>query len=179
LARAEPWAQHVREGRPRLFDRAPALAKSARRPCRAPLRGLFVRPSPPHRGSFTGSCRCAAHRFVTARRALFALGSLAPMTRRAGGEKARRVARMDASQFVVRAGRPVDKPRNPHAYPKGATSGWPFSWLLLFGHAKRSNPAVGRRTETLCQTEHLSVVRANANARNQRAKVTGFLLPQE
>ena len=39
----------------------------------------------------------------------------APLKRRAGGGKARRVAGMDAGQFGVRAGCSVDKPRNPPA----------------------------------------------------------------
>jgi hypothetical protein len=29
--------------------------------------------------------------------------------------------------------------------PETAVSGWPFSWLLLFGHAKRSDSLAGRR----------------------------------
>ncbi len=39
----------------------------------------------------------------------------APLQRRAGGGSARRVVGMDADQFGVRAGCPVDKPRSPNA----------------------------------------------------------------
>jgi len=38
---------------------------------------------------------------------------------------------------------PASRPR-PR---RGGTSGSPFSWLLLFGETKRSNPLVGRRAE--------------------------------
>ncbi len=67
-------------------------------------------------------------------------------------EESPKGGRQDAGQFVVRAGSPVDKPRNPPAdlpdiSPEGVASGWPFSWLLLFGHAKRSDPAAGRPSE--------------------------------
>ncbi len=43
---------------------------------------------------------------------------------------------------------PVTRPRTFRAIsPEGAPSGWPFSWLLLFGHAKRSDPLSGRTAE--------------------------------
>ncbi len=67
----------------------------------------------------------------------------APLQRRAGGGKARRVAGMDAGQFVVRAGCPVDKPRSPTAnlagrMPARRVSGVAFLLgYFLFGHAKR------------------------------------------
>ena len=32
--------------------------------------------------------------------------------------------------------------------PETAASGWPFSWLLLFGHSKRSDSLAGRRVNT-------------------------------
>src|ERR1700743_2157230 len=41
------------------------------------------------------------------------------MTAAGGWRKARRVARTDAGQFFARAGCPVEKPRNPHAYLEG------------------------------------------------------------
>src|ERR1700761_4787341 len=74
------------------------------------------------------------------------------MTAAGGWRKARRVARTDAGQFFARAGCPVEKPRNPHAYLKGEARkarhpGCRFFWLLFFGQAKKSDPASGRRTE--------------------------------
>jgi hypothetical protein len=50
---------------------------------------------------------------------------------------------MDANQFVVRAGCPVDKPRSPHANFPGRMPGKRGSGVLflfgyfLFEHAKR------------------------------------------
>jgi hypothetical protein len=65
----------------------------------------------------------------------------------AGGGIARRVAGMDAGQGTsgqdALSIHPASRPR-PR---RGAASGWPFSWLLLFGHTKRSDPLVGRRAE--------------------------------
>ena len=64
-----------------------------------------------------------------------------PLKRRAGGGKARRVIRMDANQFGVRAGCPVDKPRNPTAdlagrMPARRVSGVSFSLgYFSFGQA--------------------------------------------
>jgi len=57
------------------------------------------------------------------------------MRRRAGGGTARRVAGKDAGQFGVRAGCPVDKPRNPHAYLPGFARKAPHPGALLFGIA--------------------------------------------
>jgi hypothetical protein len=61
-----------------------------------------------------------------------------------GGRSARRVGRRDAAKVFDRPGTacpktPTDS-REPfaHGCAKGADEGWPFSCLLLFGHAKRS-----------------------------------------
>ena len=43
--------------------------------------------------------------------------------------------------------------------PETAASGWPFSWLLLFGHSKRSDSLAGRRVKS----------RHGCRARNERA----------
>jgi hypothetical protein len=59
-----------------------------------------------------------------------------------GGGTARRVVRRDANQFGVRAGCPVDKPRNPPAdfagtMPAKRVSGVSFSLgYFSFGQAK-------------------------------------------
>ena len=48
-------------------------------------------------------------------------------------------------RFSTGQGWPVRKPRPTHAYPlrtdalKGADEGWPFFWLLFFGHPKKSD----------------------------------------
>ncbi len=74
------------------------------------------------------------------------------MRRRAGGGRARRVARKDASQFVVRAGCPDDKPRNPTAnlpgkarkapIPGGALS---LGYFSLGKQRKVTRPPAGGR----------------------------------
>jgi len=81
------------------------------------------------------------------------------MTRRAGEGSARRVAGMDAGQFVVRTGCAVDKPRSPPVNPKprleGASSGGPSLWLFSdaklipvgLGQVRESNPASSMRSE--------------------------------
>ena len=58
---------------------------------------------------------------LRAPRAAFDLPS--PLQRRPGGGSARRVAGMDAGQFGVRAGCPVDKPRSPDANLPGQRPG--------------------------------------------------------
>ena len=68
--------------------------------------------------------------------------------------KARRVGAMDCAQFDVSPW--MDCRRTPRVAlrsrragcPETAASGWPFSWLLLFGHAKRSDSLAGRRVNT-------------------------------
>ena len=143
---------------------SPARAKRHRHPCRCPLRGLVVPDSPPHRGvksalspqpspprsggegakSFHAASfsQWRSHCVPSARHD-GARRSGAPLQRRAGGGKARRVAGMDAGQFVVRAGCPVDKPRSLHAYladrmsaRRGSGVAFLFGYFL-FGHAKR------------------------------------------
>ena len=62
------------------------------------------------------------------------------------------LAGMRASRLSVQ-GCTVSQPRNRFAQSEGrspetAASGWPFSWLLLFGHSKRSDSLAGRRVNT-------------------------------
>jgi hypothetical protein len=70
--------------------------------------------------------------------------------RRAGGSAATAGARRKRASFSSVHGRTVEKPRRPDANPPkaGAISGCPFSWLLRFGHAKRSNSAAAEADET-------------------------------
>ena len=78
----------------------------------------------------------------------------APMQRQRDAGKARRVGARDRAQFDVSPG--TDCRRTPGVAlrsrragcPETAVSGWPFSWLLLFGHAKRSNSLAGRRVKS-------------------------------
>ena len=78
----------------------------------------------------------------------------APLQRRAGGGTARRVVGMDADQFGVRAGSPVDKPRNPHADLAGRDAckarkrGVVFSWVLVFWTSKREVPRPPQEDES-------------------------------
>ena len=100
------------------------------------------------------------------------------MTRRAGGGIARRVAGMDAGQFVVRAGCPVDKPRNPSAHLEGRRPGRRvIRGALLFGYfslgkqRKVTRPPAGGRKPA-----------AGGPGRGDATAVrtgTGFLLSQE
>src|SRR6185312_16786031 len=72
-----------------------------------------------------------------------------------GWRKARRVAGMDAGQFGVRAGCPVDKPRNPTAnlagrMPARRVSGVSFSLgYFSFGQAKEKYLTLRRRVKAL------------------------------
>src|SRR5690606_33839953 len=73
-----------------------------------------------------------------------ALFNGAPWGAAGGGRSARRVARTDAGKVFDRPR--MACPKTPsasrvpfaHGCAKGADEGWPFSCLLLFGHAKRS-----------------------------------------
>jgi len=90
------------------------------------------------------------------------------MTRVGGRRNSPKGGRQDAGQWIVRAGRPVDPPRLPSATPQGRGIGVAFllvtsldsghpalrpagrlrrshTLLRVRGHAKRSDPLVGRR----------------------------------
>jgi len=78
----------------------------------------------------------------------------APLQRRAGGGKARRVVRMDANQFGVSTGCAVDKPRNPAAdlvgrMPARRVSGVPLSLVPFSRASERKELALRRRTKAL------------------------------
>ncbi len=49
--------------------------------------------------------------------------------------------------------------------PKGAAPGWPFSWLLLFGHSKRSDSGARRRTK-----KAMDGARVTARAQKSRSR---------
>jgi len=85
--------------------------------------------------------------FWRATRAALALDLRDPMARRVGGGKPEGWPAWTPASFSTGQGRPVEKPRNPPAYPKGAPSGCSFFWLLFFEHAKKSDPAIGRSSE--------------------------------
>src|ERR1700761_1270267 len=75
------------------------------------------------------------------------------MTAAGGWRKARRVARTDAGQFFARAGCPVEKPRNPHAYLKGRRparrgirGAVSFGYFSLGKQRKVTRAAVAART---------------------------------
>ena len=76
------------------------------------------------------------------------------MQRQRDGGKARRVGARDRAQFDASPG--MDCRRTPGVAlrsrragcPETAASGWPFSWLLLFGHSKRSDSLAGRRVKS-------------------------------
>ena len=87
----------------------------------------------PQRASRSGALHRHQVRATRAALALaFDLGT--PWTRRRDGGIARRVAGTDASQFFVRAGCPVEKPRNPSAHFAGAARKAGTRGLLLFGY---------------------------------------------
>src|ERR1700761_9787729 len=74
------------------------------------------------------------------------------MTAAGGWRKARRVARRDAGQFFARAGCPVEKPRNPHAYLEGRRPGRrvirgavSFGYFSLGKQRKVTRPPAGGR----------------------------------
>ena len=74
--------------------------------------------------------------------------------RRGGGEKARRVARRDSRQFAVSTGTCCQQTPEPtravvRLLRTTDPSGCHFSWLLLFGQAKRSDSRAGRREKRL------------------------------
>jgi len=81
------------------------------------------------------------------------------MTRRVGEGSARRVAGMDAGQFVASTGCAVDKPRCPPANLEGAArkarhpGGLSFGYFLTRSESpwdlgkQESDPASGRRSE--------------------------------
>ena len=50
---------------------------------------------------------------------------------------------------------------------KKAAVGWPFLWLLSFGHAKESNSPVGARTDI-----YISLAKRNLNSKNSKSKPT-------
>src|SRR5687767_1005881 len=113
---------------------------------RAPLRALS---SPPH-SRLRGPGRAA--RFLRAEARLccaWLLGSRVER-RRTGGPAATAGARMDAREFGESTGMCLAEPRRCDANPaqRGAQLGRPFSWLLLFGQAKRSDSAPAEGDET-------------------------------
>ncbi|RDI97604.1 hypothetical protein DVT68_15030 [Dyella solisilvae] len=99
-----------------------------------------------------------------------------PMARRVGGGIARRVAGRDAGQFVVRAGCPVDKPRNPPANLEGVArkachrGGLSFGYFSLATQRKVTRCPAGLRKPAAGE-------QAGGNPKS-KAKVTGSLLPQ-
>ena len=117
-----------------------------RRAMSVPLRQAVAHKCAPTEEPFLSTYRTSLRRDVQrscASRRLGAFDLPGPrMTRRAGGGSALRVAGMDAGQFGVRAGCPVDKPRNPPAHlegdsPEGASSGGPFSLVTFSWASKR------------------------------------------
>jgi hypothetical protein len=155
-----PSTRRVREARPGFSTGHPCPVEKDSASLPSPLRALS---SEPHRriGDPRAKSKKPQARFVLAPSALvqrahqqcahgcaLALPG-APWARRGGGGKARRVAGTDAGQFSVGAGGPVGKPHGLLAdsadrSPQSAPSGCPFSWLLLFGQAKRSSSPPGR-----------------------------------
>ena len=118
--------------RPVVADHGPCDSLAAHR-IMGLVRGLS--PSPPQRGGLRST-----------RRMRVALPG-APLQRRAGGGSARRVACMDASQFGVWAGCPVDKPRSPTADFPGRDArkarkrgGLLFGYFLLATQEKVTRP---------------------------------------
>ena len=125
----------------------------------------------------------------TQRNALHAV-DLHPVSRRRGGaEKARRVARMDSGQFAVSTGTCCQRTPEPtravvRLDRTTDPSGCHFSWLLLFGQAKRSDSldAVerkhllrGRREKRLtnlatAETRTSGVPQANDQPRSRRSR---------
>ena len=150
LSLACPRERNQREGHPTLAPRCarcPALlaelGPARTRPSMASDRRAF----PPSPAALLGAIDGRGMPRANARKRL-ALASR--RSRRRAGGKARRVARRKRASFSPVHGRTVEKPRRPDANPPkaGAISGCPFSWLLRFGHAKRSNSAAAEADET-------------------------------
>jgi hypothetical protein len=120
------------------------------------MRALFKRAKAKAKAKSSASratpCSSGARRRHQGRAPRAALDLGAPWTRRRDEGSARRGAGTDASSFFVSTGGAVEKPRNPSAHfagkaCKAGTRGCPFFGLLFFGHAKKSDSAVGRRTK--------------------------------
>ena len=76
-----------------------------------------------------------------------------PLRRGEAGTESPQGRAQEVRAFVVRTRTCCRQtPAPPHApfgqgCPKGAAPGWPFSWLLLFGHSKRSDSGARRRSK--------------------------------
>ena len=154
LSLACPRERNQREGHPTLAPRCarcPALlAELGPARTRASMRSN-IRAFPPSPTALLGTIDGTGEPGATARALLILALDLPPRrSRRRAGGKARRVARRKRASFSPVHGRTVEKPRRPDANPPkaGAISGCPFSWLLRFGHAKRSNSAAAEADET-------------------------------
>jgi len=75
-----------------------------------------------------------------------------PCAAAAGGRSGPQGRMQEACAFLPAQGCAVKNPSRPtrtRGFTAGANPGWPFSWLLLFGHSKRSNSAAAEADETL------------------------------
>jgi hypothetical protein len=132
--------------------RCPALLAGLGPARTRPSMASNMRAFPPSPAALLGAIDGKGEPRTTARAPLlFALDLPSRKSRRrAGGSAATAGARRKRASFSSVHGRTVEKPRRPDANPPkaGAISGCPFSWLLRFGHAKRSNSAAAEADET-------------------------------
>jgi hypothetical protein len=80
-----------------------------------------------------------------------------PCAAAAGGRNRPQGRMQEACAFLPAHGCAVKNPSRPtrtRGFIAGANPGWPFSWLLLFGHSKRSNSAAAEADETLRNTRN-------------------------
>jgi len=150
LSLACPRERNQREGHPEIAPAFGGFASvlrgfSTARPCTGEKLARFLR-APAVAADPPARRRDLRDRDQEQRRASswLSLPSLAPSSAAGLGGKARMFERRDAR---VRAG-PSSASSAGHRTKSGARVGCPFSWLLLFGHAKRSNSAAAEADET-------------------------------